>query len=74
MEANTQGAATPATLDDMVFEHRNKAYGAYELRTHYTTNVNRALFIGIACFALLLLANFIFAKEREKYLTEREVI
>ncbi len=57
---------TPSTLDEMIFEHRNKAYGAYELRTHYTSNINRALSIGIAFFGLMLLANFLFAREREK--------
>ena len=72
---------TLSTLDDIVFEHRNKAYGAYEIRTHYTTNINRALLIGIGCFLLMLLTNFLFAKEREKTeqittvdLTPRDII
>ncbi len=56
---------TPTTLDEIIFEHRNKAYGAYELRTHYTTNINRALFIGVACFGLMLLTNFLFARQKE---------
>jgi periplasmic protein TonB len=56
----------PPSLDDMIFEHRNKAYGAYELRTSYPSNINRALFIGVACFSMMLLTNFIFAREREK--------
>lgn len=71
MKPHTQGLPatalpTPSTLDDIVFEHRNKAYGAYELRTRYTTNINRALFIGVACFGLLLLTNFIFAREKDE--------
>lgn len=57
---------TPTTLDEIIFEHRNKAYGAYELRTHYTTNINRALFIGVACFGLMLLTNFLFARQKEE--------
>ena len=52
-----------ATLDDMIFEHRNKAYGAYELRTSYTKNLNRAFFIGVGVFFMLLLANYIFARK-----------
>ncbi len=60
-----QATALP-TLNDIVFEHRNKAYGAYELRTHYTTNINRALFIGVACFGLMLLTNFIFARQKDE--------
>jgi protein TonB len=65
---------TPTTLDDIVFEHRNKAYGAYELRTHYTTNINRALLIGVSCFLLMLLTNFLFARERDKNLDKEGVV
>ena len=54
----------PSTLDDIVFENRNKAYGAYELRTHYTTNINRALMIGVSSFLLMLLTNFLFARQK----------
>lgn len=58
------------TLDDIVFEHRNKAYGAYELRTGYTSNLNKAIFIGVGCFLLMLLTNFIFARQKgEKNVT-----
>lgn len=39
------------TLDDMVFEHRNKAYGAYDLRKSYKKNLLRATLIGVAVFA-----------------------
>jgi protein TonB len=31
------------TLDDIVFENRNQAYGAYDLRTSYQRNMTRAL-------------------------------
>lgn len=55
-----------STLDDIVFENRNKAYGAYELRTHYTTNINRALLIGIGFFGLMLLTNFLFARQKDE--------
>ncbi len=51
------------SLDDMIFEHRNKAYGAYELRTSYTKTINRAFVIGVSIFLLMLLANFIFAQK-----------
>lgn len=64
----------PTTLDDIVFEHRNKAYGAYELRTGYTANLNRAFWIGIGCFMLMLLTNFIFARQKDKNLAETGII
>ena len=64
MEPLTTGAMPiPTTLDDIVFEHRNKAYGAYELRTSYTKTINRAFVIGVSVFLLILLANFIFAQK-----------
>lgn len=63
-----QATALPmkSTLNDIVFEHRNKDYGAYELRTKYSQNLNRALWIGVGFFGLMLLTNFIFAREGEK--------
>lgn len=65
-EVQATALPTPSTLDDIVFEHRNKAYGAYELRTHYTTNINRALLIGVSCFLLMLLTNFLFARQKDE--------
>jgi periplasmic protein TonB len=64
----------PSTLDDIVFENRNKAYGAYELRTHYTTNINRALMIGVSCFLLMLLTNFLFARQKDENLDKDGVV
>ncbi len=41
------------TLDDIVFENRNRAYGAYELRASYERNMTRA--VTLAPLLLLLL-------------------
>jgi protein TonB len=73
-EVRATALPIPSTLDDIVFEHRNKAYGAYELRTHYTTNINRALLIGVGCFLLMLLTNFIFAKQQDEKLNKEGVV
>ena len=43
-----------ASLDDIVFEGRNKAYGAYIIRRVYGKHVTRAVLISIALFALLI--------------------
>ncbi len=43
-----------ASLNDIVFEGRNKSYGAFELRRIYGRNVTRALIIGAALLALLV--------------------
>jgi periplasmic protein TonB len=51
-----------ATLDDMVFENRNRAYGAYDLRTTYKKTVNRAMIIGAIAFLTALVAPFLYAK------------
>jgi protein TonB len=41
---------------DMVFEGRNKAYGAYELRAHDSKTTTRALIIGAVFFATVIAA------------------
>ena len=40
-------------LDEIVFANRNKAYGAYSLRTQYSGDLTKALFVGVAFFASL---------------------
>ena len=67
-------ATTPVTLDEIIFEHRNKDYGAYELRTTYTSTVNRAMWIGITAFSALFITSYIFAhqKKEEKTLIAHE--
>ncbi|MFD2785948.1 energy transducer TonB [Hymenobacter rubripertinctus] len=42
------------SLDDMVFEGRNKAYGAYVLRQVYGRHVTKAVALGITLSALLI--------------------
>lgn len=43
-----------ASLDDIVFEGRNKSYGAYVLRQLYRRNVTRSLIIATALLVLLV--------------------
>lgn len=45
--------------NQIVFENRNKAYGAYYLRNIYNENMVRALLIGVITFCLLLAGPFI---------------
>jgi hypothetical protein len=42
------------TLDDIVFEFRNKHYGAYELRQNYRHSLRNALLLGIGSFMMLV--------------------
>ncbi len=48
-----------ADLIDLVFEGRNKSYGAYELRTGYNKRLRNALFLTVALGLLILLASFL---------------
>ena len=66
-------ATTPVTLDEIIFEHRNKDYGAYELRKTYTSTVNRAMWIGITLFSALFITSYIFAHQKEKIERKTEV-
>ncbi|MEZ4901175.1 MAG: hypothetical protein R2822_05140 [Spirosomataceae bacterium] len=43
-----------ASLDDIVFEFRNKAYGAYDLRQNYPLALRNALILGIGLFVMLM--------------------
>lgn len=46
--------AMNTSLDEIVFEGRNKAYGAYALRLNYAHNVKKAFFAGIALFSVMI--------------------
>ena len=50
------------TLDEIVFENRNKDYGAYDLRTKYPKILTKAFIIGTLLFVLLAIAPFIVMK------------
>jgi protein TonB len=42
----------PQTLEDLVFAHRNRAYGAYSLRHGYRNTLRRAFVLGVAAVSL----------------------
>jgi protein TonB len=43
------------SLNDMLFEKRNKAYGAYDLRTNYNSRLTKSLAITISVFTVIIL-------------------
>lgn len=47
-----------ADLLDILFEHRNKAYGAYALRKNYNQRLQLALIISLGAALVLVLINF----------------
>ncbi len=54
-----------STIDDLVFEHRNKAYGAFSLRRLYDKHMTRGMIIGLLSFLLLIFSPMIYAKYQE---------
>ena len=52
----------PATLEEIVFQNRNKSYGAYSLRIDYQNVIKKSLLIGISIFALAVLTPMLWAK------------
>ncbi len=75
--AETINYAT-ASMDDIVFEGRNKNYGAYLLRKIYNRNVTISTIIAIAVFILLLsaplIANLIGGDEEEIEVKEEKIV
>jgi periplasmic protein TonB len=52
-------------FDDIVFEERNKEYGAYKLRKRYNRNVSIALLIGVIVIATAIITPYLNAKAAE---------
>jgi len=52
-------------FDDIVFENRNKEYGAYTLRKKYSRNVMIALLIGVIIMATAIIAPYLNTKAAE---------
>jgi periplasmic protein TonB len=52
----------PATLEDIVFQNRNKSYGAYSLRIDYQNVIKKSLLIGISIFGLAVITPMLWAK------------
>jgi len=59
-------------FDDIVFETRNKEYGAYKLRTKYNRTVMWALLVGIVIIATTIITPYINAKALENKLKRAE--
>lgn len=58
---NKQEFVSQRDMLDIVFAHRNRAYGAYQLRREYPNNLLKALGLGMLLMLVLLLAPKIMA-------------
>jgi protein TonB len=56
---------TAPAFDDIVFEYRNKEYGAYRLRKKYNRNVVISLLIGILIIGTAIITPYLNAKAAE---------
>ena len=54
--------AMEESLNDIVFENRNKLYGAYALRREYGGTVQRATLVGVAIFLMMFLVPELYAR------------
>ncbi|WP_341224521.1 TonB family protein [uncultured Arcticibacterium sp.] len=52
------------TLDDMLFENRNKEYGAYDLRKKYSSHLTRAFVLGVSGVVFISLSSFFVVKSK----------
>lgn len=55
---------TNKTLLDIVFSHRNKQYGAYELRSNYSKRMNKSLLITLGLVGVLV-SSFAFGRDEQ---------
>ena len=60
------------SFDDIVFENRNKEYGAYRLRKKYSRNVIIAILIGIVLIGTAVITPYLNAKAVTRKQSQRE--
>ncbi|GAB3909269.1 hypothetical protein GCM10028803_46560 [Larkinella knui] len=58
-----------ADLDDIVFQFRNKAYGAYDLRQEYRTSLRTAMLMTVGLVLMLMALLTIFSAGKWSYLS-----
>lgn len=61
-------------LDEIVFENRNKAYGAYDLRKSYKGLLTKAFILGTLLFAIAIILPFAIAKFKEATKVEEKQV
>lgn len=62
MSQNVNSFADNSRLDELVFQDRNKEYGAYDIRKSYRPNLTKAFFIGIVAVTLAVIAPLVYMK------------
>ncbi|MBD2755001.1 energy transducer TonB [Spirosoma validum] len=62
MLRSTASTTVALSYDDIIFQTRNRAYGAFELRQQYRPTLTRALWLGIGLFLLGLASPTFYAR------------
>ena len=53
------------TLDEIVFENRNKEYGAYDLRSSYRKVLTKSFVLGTILFCVVAITPFVIMKIKQ---------
>lgn len=53
------------SFNDLIFENRNKEYGAYAIRKSYNDNLSKALFSAASLCGIIVFAAFLFTKNND---------
>ncbi|QCX53396.1 energy transducer TonB [Elizabethkingia sp. JS20170427COW] len=61
-------------LDDIVFQHRNKAYGAFALRQNYRFTLTKAFIVGTALFLIGAISPLVYMKLKENSKQEEKIV
>lgn len=67
-------AVANRSLDEVVFENRNKEYGAYDLRQAYRPLLTRAFLLGTLIFVLLVVGPFLYLKMTQEKAKEEKIV
>lgn len=59
------------TLDEIVFENRNKEYGAYDLRKQYSKTLTRSFILGTVLFCVVAITPFVVMKIKQMNAKEK---
>lgn len=62
------------SLDEIVFENRNKAYGAYDLRTNYKSVLTKAFIFGTILFCVAAFTPFVIMKIKQMNAKETQEV
>lgn len=73
MSTDNYNAPVP-TLDEVVFEGRNKEYGAYDLRQAYRPLLTKAFLLGTLIFVLLVVGPFLYLKMTQEKAPEDKIV